>query len=258
MQIELTSEQIKILKNKSKGSCLVKGVAGSGKTTIALYKIMSILKEIENTNETILLLTYNRTLIAYMKFLCKQNHINLKEEQLKIKTMDSYITGFVFKDGLENIEDDEQRKILHWAIQQAQEKYGKDTIAKEENIEFLIEEFSWMKSCRYVTREEYLNVDRLGRLEKGNTPRRLQKQGENRKIIYELFVKYENEMAARRKTDFYTNALRVLNRMEKKQINWRKYSYIIVDECQDLTRVQLEIIRKLYRYNFLLCLYTTF
>ena len=79
MEIELTSEQIKVLKNKSKGSCLIKGVAGSGKTTIALYKIMSILKEIENTNEKILLFTYNRTLIVYMEYLCKRNHINLNK-----------------------------------------------------------------------------------------------------------------------------------------------------------------------------------
>lgn len=246
MEIELTSEQIKVLKNKNKGHCLIKGVAGSGKTTIALYKIMSILKEIENTNETILLLTYNKTLIAYMKFLCKQNHINLDDKQLKIRTIDSYINGFVCKEKFKKIENDEQKTILRWAIQQVQEKHGKDAVAKIENIDFLIEEFSWMKSCRYVTKEEYLDVDRLGRMEKGNTTMRLQKQGENRKLIFELFKLYEKQMAALKKTDFYTNALRVLNRMEKKQINWNKYSYIIVDECQDLTRVQLEIIQKLY------------
>ena len=70
MKIELTSEQIKVLGNKNRGNCLIKGVAGSGKTTIALCKIMNILEE--NTNESILLLTYNKTLIAYMKFLCKK------------------------------------------------------------------------------------------------------------------------------------------------------------------------------------------
>ena len=35
--------------------------------------------------------------------------------------------------------------------------------------------------------------------------------------------------------------------MKTKQIRWKRYSYIIVDECQDLTRVQLEIIRHLYK-----------
>ena len=245
MKIDLTSEQIKVLGNKNKGNCLIKGVAGSGKTTIALCKIMKILEE--NTKESILLLTYNKTLIAYMKFLCKKNHINLDEKQLKVRTIDSYINGFVYEENFKTIDKNEQRNILRWAIQQVEEKYGKDTIAKVENIDFLLEEFSWMKSCRYVTREEYLNVDRLGRMDKGNTPRRLQKQGENRNIIFELFKLYENEMAAQRKTDFYTNALRLLNRMERRKIAWKRYSYIVVDECQDLTRVQLEIIRQLYK-----------
>lgn len=246
MEIKLTSEQIKVLNNKNKGSCLIKGVAGSGKTTIALYKIINTLKEIENTNETILLLTYNKTLIAYMKSLCKQNHINLNEKQLKIKTTDSFINGYIYNENLKIADDNDKRNILYWAIQKIQKNYGKNTIARVENIDFLLEEFSWMKSCRYITKEEYLMVDRLGRMEKGNTPMRLQKQGKNRQIIYELLFLYENKMLEQKMTDFYTNALKVLNRMEKKQLYWKKYSYIVVDECQDLTRVQLEIIKKLY------------
>lgn len=83
MNIELTSEQIKVLNSKSKGHCLVKGVAGSGKTTLALYKIMDILKEIDR-KESVLLLTYNKLLIKYMTRLCKENKIMLHEEQLKI------------------------------------------------------------------------------------------------------------------------------------------------------------------------------
>lgn len=169
MNIELTSEQIKVLNSKSRGHCLIKGVAGSGKRT-----------------------------------------------------------------------------VLRWALQKIQQTYGKDTIAKEENMDFLLEEFNWMKSCNYIHEEEYLSIERLGRIAKGNSNMRLQKQGESRKIIFELFKLYENEMNRRNLTDFYANALRVLNRMENKKMYWKKYSYILVDESQDLTRVQLEIIKKIY------------
>lgn len=248
MKIELTSEQIKVLGNKNKGHSLIKGVAGSGKTTIALYKIFNLLQE--NEGESVLLLTYNKTLIAYMKYLCKKNDIHLSEKQFEVRTIDSCIYSLLDEKKYVNITRNEQRDILHWAIQQIQEKYGKDTIAKTENIDFLLEEFSWMKSCRYVDRKEYLNVDRIGRMDKGKVAKRLQKQGEDRYIIYELFKLYENGMVARGRTDFYTSALRVLNRMESGKILPREqYSYIIVDECQDLSRVQLEIIGQIYKRN---------
>ncbi len=244
MNIELTSEQIKVLNSKSKGHCLVKGVAGSGKTTLALYKIMDILKEIDR-KESVLLLTYNKLLIKYMTRLCKENKIMLHEEQLKIKTMDSFIFDYVADDNRRIAKDNDKRTVLRWAIQKIQQTFGMDTIAKEKNMNFLLEEFDWMKSCNYTNEEEYLGVERLGRMSKGNSNMRLQKQGESRKIIFKLFRLYENEMNRRGLTDFYTNALRVLNRMNDKRIK-KKYSYILVDESQDLTRVQLEILKKIY------------
>ena len=246
MDIELTSEQIKVLNSKSNGHCLIKGVAGSGKTTLALYKIMDILKEADLTKESILLLTYNKLLIKYMTHLCKENKIMLHNEQLKVRTIDALIYGYVAGDNRKLASDSDKRAVLRWAIQKIQQTYGNNTIAKEENMNFLLEEFNWMKSCNYIYEEEYLSVERLGRIAKGNSNMRLQKQGDSRKIIFELFKLYDNEMNRRNLTDFYANALRVLKRMEKKKIHWKKYSYILVDESQDLTRVQLEIIKKIY------------
>ena len=129
MNIELTSEQIKVLNSKSKGHCLIKGVAGSGKTTLALYKVMDILKELDQTKESILLLTYNKLLIKYMTRLCKENKIMLNEEQLKIRTIDALIYGYVVKDNRKLANDSDKRTVLRWAIQKIQQTYGKDTIA---------------------------------------------------------------------------------------------------------------------------------
>lgn len=246
MGIELTSEQIKVLNSKSQGNCLIKGVAGSGKTTIALHKVIRILEEIEHTEEKVLLVTYNKTLVQYINYLCKKNHINLDTKQLEIKTVDSIIYRYVAKDDWKTAKKEDERNIMKWAIQQIQDKYGNDTIAQTENVDFLLEELRWMKSCRYIKREEYLEVDRLGRMEKGSGSIRLQKQGRDRKIIFELSMLYEKRMEIEKMTDAYANALRVLKRMEKKEITWKRYSYIVIDECQDLTRVQLEIIQNIY------------
>lgn len=246
MGIELTSEQIKVLNSKSQGNCLIKGVAGSGKTTIALHKVIGILEEIEHTKEKILLVTYNKALVQYINYLCEKNYINLDTKKLEIKTMDSLISQYVKKDERKFAKKEDERNIMKWAIQQVQEKYGKDTIAQTKNVDFLLEELRWMKGCRYIKKEEYLEVDRLGRMEKGIGSIRLQKRGRDREIIFELSMLYQQKMIAEKKTDSYSNALGVLKRMEKKEITWKRYSYIVIDECQDLTRVQLEIIRNMY------------
>lgn len=246
MGIELTSEQIKVLNSKSQGNCLIKGVAGSGKTTIALHKVIRILEEVEHTEEKVLLVTYNKTLVQYINYLCKKNNINLVTKKLEIRTMDSLINQYVKKDERNFAETEDERNIMKWAIQQIQDKYGNNTIAQTKNVDFLLEELRWMKSCKYIKKEEYLEVDRLGRMEKGRDSIRLQKQGRDRQIIFELSMLYQQRMIAEKKTDVYSNAIKILKRMEKKEITWKRYSYIVIDECQDLTRVQLEIIRNIY------------
>ena len=82
MQIELTSEQIKILKNKSKGSCLVKGVAGSGKTTVMIEKIADLLafrNPIYEVAADYVLLEDNKSLDEINKIM--QEH-NKKQDEL--------------------------------------------------------------------------------------------------------------------------------------------------------------------------------
>ena len=114
-------------------------------------------------------------------------------------------------------------------------------------MQFLLEEIDWIKSCRYLKKEEYMNVERVGRASIGESRVRLAKQSVNREAIFELFLLYEHMMASQNLTDYKTNALRVLSKIKKGEIIPPQYSYIIVDESQDLSRTQLEIIRELYK-----------
>lgn len=245
--MELSVEQIRIIDSKMNGHCLIKGVAGSGKTTVALCKVIKFLKDITDKNEKILMVTYNNTLIQYMKWLSKIYQIDISSEQIEIKTIDSIIFYYARDNKRKLVSSSEQRKIMQWAIQKVKKQFGEECVVTEKNQDFLTEEIEWMKSCHYTTREEYLNVDRVGRFSIGENKMRLQKQSADRDAIFSLYELYETELEKRKLTDFKTNALLVKDLIGKQSIKPKKYKYIIVDESQDLTRVQLEIIRELYQ-----------
>lgn len=68
--MELNVEQRKIVESKPNGHSLVKGVAGSGKTTVAVYKIPILLNYYcPNDDDNILMVTYNKSL--YIKIILK-------------------------------------------------------------------------------------------------------------------------------------------------------------------------------------------
>ncbi len=89
-----TSEQLKIFARTRPGVELIRGAAGSGKTTTALLRLKSLLglfqnrrrRENDATPLTALVLTYNRTLRGYIEELTKEQTKNLKGVDLEIST----------------------------------------------------------------------------------------------------------------------------------------------------------------------------
>lgn len=65
--MQLNMEQRKLIQAKPAGHNLIKGVAGSGKTTVALHKTLFLRKHYcFGENDRTLLVTYNRTFINYI------------------------------------------------------------------------------------------------------------------------------------------------------------------------------------------------
>lgn len=253
--MELNIDQLRIVNQKPNGHCLVKGVAGSGKTTVAVSRIAPLINHYLEAGEKILLLTYNKTLIEYTKYLMKD--VNLQQNLLfpvepnqliDICTIDSIITKYTQKiaPGFRLADKTSQREAMLQAIHSVKKSHEESTVLSEQNLLFLMEEIQWMKSCRYLERETYLNVDRQGRMSVGENRFRLLKNSPTRNDIFDLYITYEDILEKQKLVDFQTNALHLLEALRQGNLELPRYAHVIVDESQDLTRVQLELLHYLY------------
>ena len=253
--MELNVDQLRIVNSKPNGHTLIKGVAGSGKTTVAVSRIPNLINHYMNKNDDILFVTYNKTLIEYTKYLLKDMNIQQNiffefniDRQLDIRTIDSiiYEYGKKLKPYFSVAKREQVREKMLDAIGFIKKKYPELDLISQKNYEFLNEEIDWLKSCRYIERETYLNIDRIGRMTIGKNKYRLQKNSKERNAIFDIYLCYEKMMEMSKLTDYKTKALRVLEAVNRGEIVPKSYRHIIVDESQDLTRVQLELIKSLY------------
>ncbi|MGO1372343.1 MAG: 3'-5' exonuclease [Senegalia sp. (in: firmicutes)] len=253
----LNTEQKKIIESDIKGHSLVKGVAGSGKTTVALYSAIHALNHYCRKNDKILIITYAKTLVEYLSVLYnKAMEENLIiplfdnfEKKVEIKTIDSIILGLYFKIYKTRpiiISAYERRDYILRAIEYTKSRFSRVDILNKKYLNFIMEEIVWIKSCGIKELEEYLYIERIGR---GSTesegPMRLRKGSDTRSAIYSIMNQYDKYLKMNKRIDFKTLALEVLKGLEKGYKS-DKYFKVIVDESQDLTKVQLEIIKKLY------------
>lgn len=253
--MELNIDQIRIVNQRPNGHCLVKGVAGSGKTTVAVNRIPTLRNHYIQSGEKILIITYNKTLINYTKYL--MDFVDLQQNLffeadpctfIDIRTIDSIITKYNLKNAPEVQLADKQavKEAMKQAIHTVHKSYADSTLLSVQNLQFLTEEIDWIKSCRYLERETYQNVDRQGRMSVGENRFRLPKNSQVRNEIFDLYLTYEAILEKEKLVDFKTSALRLLEAFEQSKIVPEKYPHIIVDESQDLTRVQLELLHYLY------------
>lgn len=265
--MRLNVEQRRIIENKPNGHVLVKGVAGSGKTTVAVHKIPFLLKDYTyEKDDKILVITYNKSLINYIKYIYEEIERNKENEQLTlgiyesgdkdklyIETIDNmmfkYFTSYIKEEKLEKLRvatEKQINKAMVEAINVVKQEYEKVNVLDRKNLTFIIEEIRCMKSCNYTDIEEYQTIDRIGRISNNNveSTHKLRKNSKIRKAIFEVMIQYNDNLKKEKLVDLQDVALMAL-RQAKREVG-EKYTHIIVDETQDLTRVQLEFIKTLY------------
>ena len=269
--MEFNRAQKKIINNKPSGHMLIKGVSGTGKTTAFINKIPSLLnKYCISKDDRVLITTCSKDSLNNISFIYEnidqeKYHQNSffdtdNSDKLEINVVDSLIS-YYFNQSTKThkkkfniasaIEcEEELKKAINVVAEKSSSKKTESSkqkinILSNDFAEFIKEEIEWIKACNYINLEEYQNAYRPSRMSKNaNAPKILRKNSKQRQAIYEVLVEYNKNLKKVNKIDIKDMEIIALKEAEKNPS--KKYTHIFIDNSQDLTKVQIELLKALY------------
>lgn len=160
--MQLNIEQRKLVVGKPAGHSLIKGVAGSGKTTVAVNRIPFLLSNYSYENDdVILMVTYNKTLNKFIEYLYekveeenKVEHLSFfskDNKNLHIITIDSLIYRY-FKEYLKEnkknyellIDNNKKYSVINQSMMITKKYYEDVKILDQRYNKFLLDEIEWI------------------------------------------------------------------------------------------------------------------
>lgn len=252
--ITLKGEQKRVLFLQVTDPIQIKGVAGSGKTTVALYRAKHLLDTQSNLFQEakVAIFTYNKTLVKYINAITP--HISggyqVDSDEIKPtkpKGLNVFVTSFhkwafaFIKANGNNlygrtVMGDLQKSIIVKSIA----KFKSPSLSiTGKSSDFFLEEISWMKGKAFQSKEEYFDAKRTGR----GTSDRVTKP--DKEIIWNIYTDYNNQLKANNQVDFDDYALLSLEIINSKPNFEKPFTHIIVDEAQDLSKAQILVISQL-------------
>ena len=244
------------------GPTLVKGGPGSGKSTVALYRVRALMEHHRATAgdpdnvPAILFTTYTNALINASESLLRQllaAPLGLAADDelpaaLRISTLDKIVIWIVQQSG-ENIRLAGENDIRQ-ALQQARRQIkptGFGELAKMEmyNVlrplrdDYLLQEFTWVvegQQCRHEA--DYLAANRVGR--------GIPFSAKARRAVWALYTAYRDSLQEQGVTSWGMLRLRALELVRDGRFTPR-WEFVIVDEAQDLTPAALALCVELAR-----------
>ncbi len=228
VSITPTSEQLAIIANPRPGVKLIRGAAGSGKTTTALLMLRSLtsfyLRRKERLkipgNVNVLALTYNRTLKGYIGELASQQVQQSQDMDLTVSTFASWAKSF-----------NPRLKILeNW---EKESKVAQLASGLPLSGDFILREVDYVLG-RFVPDKitDYLTCSRDGR---GIAPR--MERALRQKLLDTVIDPYIVWKKGRNILDWNDIAINMLSSEAPKL-----YDIIIADEVQDLSANQVRAI----------------
>ncbi len=258
--IVLKGEQKRVLFLQVTDPIQIKGVAGSGKTTVALYRAKHLLDTQSNLFQEakVAIFTYNKTLVKYINAITPQISGGYQADSEEIKPtkpkgINVFVTSFhkwayhfIEQNGipLSKIVDGMRIfKTISGAVQNnivstIKAKYSTQSIAAK-TVDFFVEEIAWMKGKAFKTKEEYFEAKRAGR----GTNDRVTKA--DKETIWSIYTDYNNQLKANDQVDFDDYALLCLKIISSNPNLQKPFTHIIVDEAQDLSKAQILVISQI-------------
>ncbi len=249
-KITLKGEQKKVLFLPPTNPIQIKGVAGSGKTTVALYRAKHLL-ETQNTlfqEAKIVIFTFNKTLAAYIREVSPYINGGYQKDsdELKPKTPDGLNVAIVnFHSWAYHFAGiGHNTTVMQWEQIEIIDSIKSSLTSTSSNVlskssEFFQEEISWIKGKLFNSKTEYLDEKRIGR---GTSDR---VTAIDKEVIWNVYIKYNQELKNRGKVDFDDYAINSLQKIENDPFWKPPFTHIIIDEAQDLNKAQILVISKL-------------
>lgn len=219
---------------------LIKGIAGSGKTTVLLRRSR---KQIEKDPKVkIGIFTYNKTLRKYAEEMAKvigsDNLVVYNFHKWAYQPLRGIITGRI---SVSSTRD--QKTYLNNAIAKVRNRTSHRFVKDDKFKDFLLDEISFIKGKGIELLEDYKEVSRQGR--GGDVRVTMQ----DRPVIFDIFTEYENNRITKGNIDFDDYAT-ILYRNSEKINDRHKFDIIMVDEAQDLNEIQLKLLRSMAKKQF--------
>lgn len=242
--LRLDEDQRKLVRWALAGPTMVKGGAGTGKSTVALYRVKELLERPGATGrERVLFTTYTRALLTATRQLLEQI---LRPEQLArvtVATCDQVamrVVSTARKVG-KTEEGFESRKRLaalrrnfEPSAASAFERTLRARALARLSDTYVMEEFDWIIDGRALaTLDDYLAAPRAGR----GVPF----PDRTRAAVWELHQAFAGERACERFPVLRREALRLAQSGD----GGLKYDYVLVDEAQDLSPVSLALLAEM-------------
>ncbi len=234
--LNLDPKQQQYVTLRTRGPFLLRGVAGSGKTTIGIYRARcrAAARDLFTQGGRVLFLTYNRVLVNAVRDLFAELYGRLPDG-IEVSTVDAWLRRFCEKRG-HRVRGTaaETGAELRAAIDQVRATRAHAVLRRP--LSFFEHELGKViKGRGLATREHYLAIERVG------TGTGLGEAA--RHAVWEVYETYQRRLQAKGLMDF--GDVRLLALRELQTSPERRYDEVIVDEAQDLVPVQLRAVRYL-------------
>ena len=226
--MSLNNTQLQAIAHKD-GPCMVLAGPGSGKTTVITRRIEHLIKKHRVNPEEILVITFSKAASKEMKsrFQALWGNGNVPVIFGTFHGIYYGILKWAYKLSSENIFSDEQKYGL---LQRVVERMDLDIDDEKEFLQGIAAEISNVKNNQ-IPLAEY------------------QSQNCEEDVFLQIFQTYENERKRIRKIDFDDMLVLTYELFQKRpdilKLWQKKYKYILIDEFQDINKVQYDVIRML-------------
>jgi superfamily I DNA/RNA helicase/mRNA-degrading endonuclease RelE of RelBE toxin-antitoxin system len=245
--LKLDPAQERLTRWALKGPTLVKGGAGTGKSTVALYRVRALLeRKGARADETVLFTTYTRALERATSQLLDQLLPPESRARVRVTTCDTIarevvaasrkVGSFADTSTLRRMLRDLRATFEPAAASPFERKLRAKALARLSD-DYLLEEFEWVIEGRdLATLDEYLAAPRPGR---GVV------LGEKlRAAVWELRAAFQERLATSKLETFPDLRREALTRL-RAGLYATRFDHVLVDEAQDLSPASLALLAEL-------------